>query len=35
MDAKNLDVDKEIKLSFEDYRNGEAPILNWILNRKE
>ncbi|MBZ9730117.1 hypothetical protein LB467_10505 [Salegentibacter sp. JZCK2] len=33
--AKNLNVDKEIKLSFEDYMNGKDPILNWILNHDE
>jgi hypothetical protein len=30
--AKNLKVDKEIKLSFEDYMNGKDPIITWILN---
>lgn len=30
--AKTLKVDKEIKLSFEDYMNGKDPILHWILN---
>ncbi|WP_340153929.1 hypothetical protein [uncultured Marivirga sp.] len=29
--AKDLHLDKEIKLSFEDYLNGKDPILNWIL----
>lgn len=29
--AKDLHVDKEIKLSFEDYLNGKDPILDWIL----
>lgn len=30
--ARNLDVDKEIQLSFEDYLNGKDAILEWILN---
>ncbi len=33
--AKDLNVDKEIKLSFEDYMNGKDPILTWILNHSE
>lgn len=30
--AKNLNVDKEIKLSSEDYLSGKDPILDWIFN---
>ncbi len=33
--AKDLDVDREIHLSFGDYINGKDPILNWIFNDAE
>lgn len=31
--AKNLDVDKEIKLSSKDYLNYQDPIMDWILEQ--
>jgi hypothetical protein len=33
--AKDLDVDREIQLSFGDYINGKDPILNWIFTDAE
>jgi hypothetical protein len=32
--AKNLKVDKEIKLSYKDYIDNKDPILDWIINNK-
>ena len=32
--AKNLKVDKEIKLSYRDYIDNKDPILDWIINDK-
>ena len=29
--AKDLNVDKEIKISFTEYLNGQDPIVDWIL----
>jgi hypothetical protein len=33
--AKDLNVDKEIKISFTNYYNGHDPILDWILKQEE
>jgi hypothetical protein len=32
--AKDLKVDKKIVLSYEDYKNGKDPILDWIINQE-
>jgi hypothetical protein len=31
--AKNLDLDKEIKITFDDYLNGVDPIIDWIFEQ--
>ena len=33
--AKDLKVDKEITLRFEDYKNKKDPILDWIINQEK
>ena len=33
--AKDLKVDKEIKLCYEDYCDGRDPILEWIINQEQ
>lgn len=32
--AKDLKVDKKIPFRYEDYQNGNDPILDWIINQK-
>ena len=33
--ANNLEVDKEIKTSFSDYKNGKDPIIGWIFKQEK
>ncbi len=32
--AKDLKVDKEIRLRYEDYKNKKDPVLDWIINQE-